>query len=27
MCSTLKKVTPTPFELRKPFKAVYYKNQ
>lgn len=27
MCSTLKKVSPTPFELRKPFKAVYYKNQ
>ena len=27
MCSTLKKVRPTPFELRKPFKAVYYKNQ
>lgn len=27
MSSTLKKVRPTPFELRKPFKAVYYKNQ
>ena len=27
MSSILKKVSPTPFELRKPFKAVYYKNQ